>query len=187
MSTGLDTAPRTAAPSDEAARRSFRRAAGRFPTGVTVITTVLDGEPHGTTVNAFATASMDPLMILVALGRRSRLREQILRSGSFAATVLAAHQEPDARWFADSARPAGAEGFAGRPWRPAAHSGAPVLLDGVAAFDCSLAATYPAGDHTVLIGRVEAFEELSQDPALLFSDSRLVACPAQTPDRTETA
>ncbi|MGW5532176.1 flavin reductase family protein, partial [Streptomyces xanthochromogenes] len=87
----------------------------------------------------------------------------------------------------DSARPGGAEGFAGRPWRPAAHSGAPVLLDGVASFDCSLAATCPAGDHTVLIGRVEAFEELSQEPALLFSDSRLAAAPVQTPDRTETA
>ncbi|QHC22571.1 flavin reductase family protein [Streptomyces sp. GS7] len=174
--TGPAPSAGTAGP-DAAERRRFRRAAGRFPTGVTVVTATADGQPHGTTVNAFSTASMDPLMILVALGNDSRLREHALHSGSFAVTVLAAHQEADARHFADPARPPGAAGFAGRPWRTAGHARSPVLTEGVAAFDCSLAAAFPAGDHTVLLGRVERFDVLSDGPPLLFADSRLLPGP----------
>lgn len=155
--------------------RQFRLAAGRFPSGVTVVTTVADGEPHGTTVNAFTTVSLSPLMILVVLGATSRLHDKIHRSGMFTATVLGGHQEDDARWFADSARPSGLTGFAGRAWRPATFSGAPVLTEGIAYFDCAVAAAYPAGDHTVFIGAVEDFERISDRPALLFADSRLTA------------
>lgn len=72
-----------------------------------------------------------------------------------------------------SARPSGAAGFAGRSWRPAAHCGAPVLLDAVAYFDCAVHATHPTGDHTLLVGRVEDFGVLSHAPALMFADSRL--------------
>ncbi|MFJ8677145.1 flavin reductase family protein [Streptomyces sp. NPDC093589] len=177
---GAMAADRAVAP-DAAERRLFRRAAGRFPTGVTVITAMADGQPHGMTANAFSTVSMDPLMILVSLGNTSRLREHALREGAFAVTVLAAHQEADARHFADPARAPGAAGFAGRPWRAADHAGSPVLTEGVAAFDCSVAAAFPAGDHTVLLGRVERFDVLSHRPPLLFADSRLLPGPRPGP------
>ncbi|TJZ59105.1 flavin reductase [Streptomyces piniterrae] len=165
--------------------RHFRRAAGRFPTGVTVVSGTLDGRPHGTTVNAFTTVSMDPLIIMVALGQHSRLRTLILHSGAFAVTVLSARQSRDARWFAASDRPDGEEAFVGRPWKPGPHSGAPVLLDGVGYFDCSVRATHTAGDHTVVLGNVEAFDVLSEEPPLLFHDSRLVPAPAnESKERT---
>ncbi|MFC6063209.1 flavin reductase family protein [Streptomyces ochraceiscleroticus] len=176
------TEPAASRSGSEAERRRFRRAAGRFPTGVTVVTALAGGVPHGTTVNAFATASVDPLMILVTLGNGSRLLGQALHSRRFAVTVLAAHQEADARWFADPGRPAGAAGFAGRPYRPAAYAGSPVLTEGVAAFDCALAGAFPAGDHTVLVGRAEEFEVLSAAPPLLFTDSRFHPGPRPASD-----
>ncbi|MEV3987628.1 flavin reductase family protein [Streptomyces sp. NPDC049837] len=163
----------------------FRRTAGRFPTGVTVVSGIDGGRPHGTTVNAFATVSLDPLVIMVALGQRSRLRSRIVRSGAFAVSLLSARQTSDARWFADPARPDGEDAFAGRPWKPGPHSGAPVLLDAVGYFDCSVRATHSAGDHTVVLGDVEAFDVLSDEPPLLFHDSRLLPGPAvQIKERT---
>lgn len=159
------------APGTETPGRRFRRTAGRFPTGVTVVTTLDQGRPHGTTVNSFTTVSMDPCLVLVALGHRSRLHDKILASSSFTVSVLSDTQEDDARWFADPARPAGADAFTGRPWRPAPHSGAPILLDGVAYFDCAVQEARRAGDHTLLVGRVETFGVLCDRPALTFADS----------------
>ncbi|MFI5866472.1 flavin reductase family protein [Streptomyces sp. NPDC051546] len=160
-----------AGPGSETPARRFRRTAGRFPTGVTVVTTLDQGRPHGTTVNSFTTVSMDPCLVLVALGRSSRLHDKILASSAFTVSVLSETQEDDARWFADPARPAGADAFTGRPWRPAPHSGAPILLDGVAYFDCAVEEARRAGDHTLLVGRVETFGVLSDGPALTFADS----------------
>ncbi|MEU8777713.1 flavin reductase family protein [Streptomyces sp. NPDC048606] len=163
----------TAAGPAPADGRDFRRTAGRFPTGVTVVTTVgADGRPHGTTVNSFTTVSMDPFMVLVSLARGSRLHDQALDAWSFAVTVLAEEQQADALWFADRSRPTGDAAFTGRAHRPAPHSGAPLLLGGVAWFDCAVAEAHPAGDHTLLLGRVHSFGVLSDRPALTFADSR---------------
>ncbi|MFE2285486.1 flavin reductase family protein [Streptomyces sp. NPDC059443] len=169
--TSTTCASGAAGPDAEAPGRRFRRTAGRFPTGVTVVTTLDQGRPHGTTVNSFTTVSMDPCLVLVALGRRSRLHDKILASSAFTVSVLSDTQEDDARWFANPARPAGAEAFTGRPWRPAPYSGAPILLDGVAYFDCAVEEARRAGDHTLLVGRVETFGVLCDRPALTFADS----------------
>ncbi|MEY9843508.1 flavin reductase (DIM6/NTAB) family NADH-FMN oxidoreductase RutF [Streptacidiphilus sp. BW17] len=157
----------------EPSGRAFRRTAARFPTGVTVVTALsADGQPHGTTVNSFTTVSMDPCLVLIGLGNRSRLHDLILTGGGFAVSVLSAAQEATARRFADPARPVGAGCFADIPCERAPHSGAPVLLDAVAFFDCTVDAGHEAGDHTLLVGRVEAFGVLSDRPALTFVDGR---------------
>jgi flavin reductase (DIM6/NTAB) family NADH-FMN oxidoreductase RutF len=172
--TPLPAGPPTRTATEKDPDRRFRRAAARFPTGVTVVTALAaDGQPHGTTVNSFTTVSLDPRLILIALGRRSRLHEVILAGSDFAVSVLAGTQQEDARRFADPARPPGAAGFAGRAWRPATHCGAPVLLDAVAYFDCAVHAAHSTGDHTLLVGRVQDFGVLGHTPALLFADSRL--------------
>jgi flavin reductase (DIM6/NTAB) family NADH-FMN oxidoreductase RutF len=157
----------------------FRHAAGRFPTGVTVLSTVVDGEPHGMTVNSFASISIDPLLVLVSVNTNSRTYERIQRSGVFAVTVLGAGQQQVARWFANAARPPGAASFAGTPWRPAPYSRAPVLAEGISYFDCVVDRVYVAGDHTMVIGAVRAFDVLSDQPPLLFVQRQY----AQLPDR----
>jgi flavin reductase (DIM6/NTAB) family NADH-FMN oxidoreductase RutF len=161
----------------EHAPGEFRRAAGRFPTGVTVLTCVRGGELHGMTVNSFATVSLDPLLILAILGTGSQTTEQVLFGGGFAVTVLSYLQERTARSFADSSRTRGSAAFSDVSHAPAASTGSPVLLDGIAYFDCAVESVYPAGDHTILVGAVRAFGQLSDEPALLFSRSRLGAEP----------
>ncbi|RKE17910.1 flavin reductase (DIM6/NTAB) family NADH-FMN oxidoreductase RutF [Streptomyces sp. TLI_171] len=155
----------------------FRRSAGRFPTGVTVLSCVRDGQAHGMTVNAFSTVSLDPLLVLAVLGNDSLTTRRLLAGGGFAVTVLSARQEPTARAFADRARARDGSLFDGLAHTPAPVTGSPVLTDGIAYFDCAIDAVHPAGDHTILVGAVRAFGPLSEEPALLFSRSRLGAEP----------
>jgi flavin reductase (DIM6/NTAB) family NADH-FMN oxidoreductase RutF len=155
----------------------FRRSAGWFPTGVTVLTCVRDEELHGMTVNAFASVSLDPLLVLAVLRTGSQTTGQVLSGDGFAVTVLSSLQEPTARSFADPARARGSAAFSAVAHAPARCTGSPVLLGGIAYFDCVVESTYPAGDHTILVGAVQTFGLLSEEPALLFSRSRLGAEP----------
>lgn len=150
----------------------FRRVAGSFPTGVTVLSTVAGGQPYGMTVSAFASLSLEPLLVLAAVNNASRTYHRVRASGVFAVTVLGADQAGLARWFADPDRPAGLAAFAEVAWRPAPGTGSPVLVDGLSYFDCVVERVDRAGDHSLLIGRVHDFDVLSQRPPLLFVRGR---------------
>ncbi|WP_225824770.1 flavin reductase family protein [Streptomyces naphthomycinicus] len=153
----------------------FRRTASRFPTGVTVLTTVTDGEPYGMTANAFLTLSLDPLLVAVAVGVGSRAFERVPAAGRFAVTVLGDRQTATARRFADPARPAGTAAFADDPWTPGPATGCPVLTDGVGFFDCSVEAVHPAGDHVLVVGRAESFGPLDGVRPLVFTEGAFAA------------
>src|SRR4051794_39043375 len=114
------------------ATRRFRRVAGRFATGVVVVTSAADDVPVGMTVNSFTTVSLDPALLLVCVRRDSRLLASIERSAVLAATVLAADQRWQAQWFANRARPTGAAAFVGVPTMPGPATGCLVLADGAA-------------------------------------------------------
>jgi flavin reductase (DIM6/NTAB) family NADH-FMN oxidoreductase RutF len=126
---------------------------GRFPTGVTVVTS-RDGEgaPVGLTVNAFASVSLDPPLVLVCIDHASTSRVHLMSASSFGVNILSSGQGAVARRFASDP----AEGrFDGVAWQ-GGPGGAP-LLDGVAAWlSCTLEAAHEAGDHTILVGRVVA-------------------------------
>jgi 3-hydroxy-9,10-secoandrosta-1,3,5(10)-triene-9,17-dione monooxygenase reductase component len=163
----------------------FRRMGAHFATGVTVVTSVADDVPVGTTVNAFATVSLDPPMLLVSLRNGSRLLSCVECSGVFAVTVLAADQQLLAKWFASRTRPTGAASFAGIPARPAPVTGCLLLAEGVAYFDCRVSAVYSGGDHTIVLGEVAACDELWPREPLIFSGSGFatVGLPASPPLR----
>ena len=55
-----------------ATRAEFRKAMGCFATGVTVITLDYEGEVHGMTANAFASVSLEPLLVLVCVDHKAR-------------------------------------------------------------------------------------------------------------------
>jgi flavin reductase (DIM6/NTAB) family NADH-FMN oxidoreductase RutF len=133
--------------------RSFRKAMGTFPTGVTVVTARAgEDDPVGLTVNAFTSVSLDPPLVLVCIDRASGSHDRIVSAGAFAVNVLSSAQGALARRFASD--PA-SERFTGVPWR-SGPGGAPVLEGAVAWLACTLHAAHAAGDHTILVGRVEA-------------------------------
>jgi flavin reductase (DIM6/NTAB) family NADH-FMN oxidoreductase RutF len=147
---------------------AFRHAASQFSTGVTVLSTLWGNEPHGMTVNAFASVSIRPLSVLAVVSNRSRTYQRVRRSGVFAVTVLCADQAELASWFAHPDRPSGASSFSDISWNPAPHTGCPVIVGGLSYFDCVVAQSHAVGDHVVLIGRVHAFDVLAESPPLLF-------------------
>lgn len=148
------------------ASRSFRDALGRYPTGVALITLMAEGRAMAMTVNSFASVSLDPPLILWSVDRKSG-RYQLFRDAPhFAVNVLAADQE------ALSAHCAREDDLAsaGTAWM-LGETGAPLVEGCVARFECAREAVYEAGDHDIIIGRVEAFDMPRTVPALVFHRS----------------
>jgi flavin reductase (DIM6/NTAB) family NADH-FMN oxidoreductase RutF len=153
--------------------RRFRRVAGCLPSGVTVLSTVVDDVPHVMTANSFITVSLDPVMVAVSLGRRSRMNGLLALGSLLSVTVLAQDQDHVSQWFADRGRPAGRAGLLPFTWVTGPVTGCPVLRDGVAFFDATVAAQVSAGDHVIVLARVLAFGELGDDrQPLLFWKGR---------------
>ena len=94
----------------------FRQALGRFASGVTVVTTHEAGAPLGLTVSSFASLSLDPPLVLVAIDRRVRAGAAIGQAGAFAVNILTAGQEWLSRQFATR----DVDRFAGVAWQPGA-------------------------------------------------------------------
>ncbi len=147
----------------------FRMAMARFATGVTVVTTTYEGEPYGLTVSAFCSVSLNPLLVLVSLQQSSRTYAMIGKSGLFAVNVLTAGQRPLAERFARNDRPS--KTFAGIPQHVGA-TGAPLFDEALARIECRVAATYPGGDHALLLAQVVAIEcgddALASGPLLYY-------------------
>src|SRR5699024_9131227 len=79
---------------------AFREVAGRFASGLTVITLMTPDGPNGTTVSAVSSLSLEPPMMLVCLNRSSSIHNDLLRAEGFAINILAADQGTIARQFA---------------------------------------------------------------------------------------
>lgn len=130
----------------------FRRIMGRFVTGVAVVTSREPdtGEPCGLTANATTSVSLEPPLVLVCIDRAADSHDCIVESGVFALNILARQQEPLARRFGVLH---GKRKFEGVAYR-AESTGAPVLDATVGWVDCRVWATYPGGDHTIVVGEV---------------------------------
>lgn len=133
--------------------RELRDAFGAFMTGVTIVTTVRDdGEPLGFTANSFSSVSLDPALLLVSIAKTSGNHAAFAATRHFAINILAEGQKDLSNTFA---RPS-ADRFANVGWRRSVHDN-PLIEDVSAWFDCTTHAVIDAGDHTLIIGRVEAF------------------------------
>jgi flavin reductase (DIM6/NTAB) family NADH-FMN oxidoreductase RutF len=77
----------------------FRRALGRFASGITIVTTLQDGEAHGMTANAFLSVSLDPPLVLVSLGNASKLHSLVAKRTRYGISVLRENQETLSRTF----------------------------------------------------------------------------------------
>jgi flavin reductase (DIM6/NTAB) family NADH-FMN oxidoreductase RutF len=134
----------------------FRDAMARVPAPVTIITTAdADGNPHGTTVSAFASLSVTPPMVVFALDNRGGMRDRIALAGQVGVNILAGDQADIAIRFAQRG-----PRFETTSWRM--HDGVP-RLDGVAAFLlCDQVELLPGGDHTVVLGTVLGAESLGE-------------------------
>jgi flavin reductase (DIM6/NTAB) family NADH-FMN oxidoreductase RutF len=134
---------------------TFKAALSRFASGVTVVT-VADAEgPVGMTASAFTSLSLDPPLVLVCVAKKARFHARLLGAAGFGVSLLDASQKAlsnaFAGWGPDAAAP-----WAIAPSQPGAHSGAPLLDGALAVLDCTRVAVHDGGDHSIVVGRVEA-------------------------------
>ncbi|MGV9943199.1 flavin reductase family protein [Streptomyces sp. NPDC003401] len=146
---------------------TLRRVFGAFPTGVTVLAALVDGEPVGMTASSFVPVSLDPPLVSLCAALTSTTWPRLRRAARVGISVLGGTQERASRQFAAS----GADRFAGLDWYPTTEGA--VLLSGAGAwFDCSAEREIGAGDHRIVLLRVHAVDSDPLVPPLVFHGSR---------------
>src|SRR3954465_9378927 len=153
----MGSAPRPVPDSTLADR--FREVMAGVATPVSVVTAMADGLPHGTTVSAFASLSMDPPMVLVSLARSSELLPIVPGSGAFGLNVLSSSQSSVALKFA---RKGGVGKFAGVRWD--VEAGVPRLPGAGGFLACDVTGVGGGGDHVIVLGVVRAADTITQPP-----------------------
>ena len=141
--------------------RLFRTAMGKFATGVTVIMTETDGEPHGMTANAFMSVSLDPKLVVISIKENARILPKIQQSGKFSVNILSAEQQEVSMIFAGQIKDREVE--FGR------LENQPVIPGALAQVTCDVSAEHVEGDHTLFIGKVTGVELTEGEPLLFYN------------------
>lgn len=147
--------------------RQLRQAFGCFPTGVTALCGLMDGQPTGMVCSSFTPVSLTPPLVSICVQNSSKTWPRLRGGPRLGLNVLAEGQAGACRQLsgAEESR------FAGLRWQ-VARDGA-VFLDGaIAWFDCSVSAELPAGDHTIVLLEAHALWIAPGGDPLVFHGSR---------------
>ncbi|MEO8578869.1 MAG: flavin reductase family protein [Gemmatimonadales bacterium] len=142
----------------------FRAVLGRFPSGVTVVTTkASDGSDQGMTVSAFCSLSLEPPLILICIEKTASAHPALSTAPGFVVNILAARQEQIARRFSivDIDR------FEGVGFTRSA-TGYAILDDILGLIECKRFAMHDGGDHTIILGEVESARAETGTPLLYY-------------------
>jgi flavin reductase (DIM6/NTAB) family NADH-FMN oxidoreductase RutF len=145
---------------------AYRRLMGHFATGVAVVTTEVDGNLHGMTANAVASVSLDPVLLLVCIDKRSQAYRQFVVARRFAVNILSEAQEAVSRLFAERAGPEKGR-LRGVPFHFGA-AGTPLIEGCLAHLECEVEERLPGGDHDIFIGRVLGGDVAGDGSPLLY-------------------
>lgn len=163
----------------EALGHDFKASMRRLAAGVCVITTLDEGRFLGCTATAVTSVSAEPPTLLVCLNKASRTHAAVIRAGFFGVSVLSAGDEQIARDFAGMGTGTGAvpDRFWDDGWTTL-HSGAPVLSNRAAAFDCRVSTATAVASHTVIFGEVVGARQQAGS-LLVYAGGRFIQVPAQ--------
>lgn len=155
---------------DPVAGTRFRRAVGRLPTGVAIVTASdEDRRPAGMTVASVTCASYDPPMIAFFAQVGSRTAEVVLDRGRFGVNVLGRGHE-DACYRFGSSDP---DRFTGLDVVES-ERGTPRLECAILWLECSVDTVLPTGDHLGFVGRVLDYDApSSRAQPLVYCKSRI--------------
>lgn len=129
---------------------AFRSAMASVCTPVAVVAAVDGTRPHGTTVSAVMSLSMNPPMVAVALDNGSELLSIVQESGAFSVNFLSSEQESVARACAGK----GHDKFDGLEW--SVDQGLPRIAHTSLWIACEKATFAQGGDHILVMGEVRA-------------------------------
>ncbi|MDM5450980.1 flavin reductase family protein [Peribacillus simplex] len=141
--------------------RTFRNAMGTFATGITIITTEIDGEVSGMTANAFMSVSLDPKLVLISIDKKAKMLEKIQKTKKYGISILSSDQLQESMNFAGQIKEKIDVDFD-------RVGDMPVLKGALLNLSCNLADIHEAGDHILFIGEVMEMKINEGDPLLYF-------------------
>lgn len=144
----------------------LRHAMRAWTTGVAVVTAQHNGHRYGMTVNSFTSISLDPPLISVALKHLTHTHELVEESGEFAITVLASHQKDLSDRFAGKLQNIH-DRFDGVATEKLLID-APLLLGGIACFNCRVLQSIPVGENTLFVAEVIAARGEGEGSPLVY-------------------
>jgi len=147
--------------------RPLKDAFGRFATGIGVAACrKADGSYEALTVNSFTSVSLDPALVLWCIECRAAAYPAFMAADSYGFTILRADQQAVSERFAryDAQKLSDDEI---ELW----ETGAPILKQRLAGFDCKISARHKAGDHVILIGEVMRFDSVNGAPIIYFASN----------------
>ncbi|GMA30580.1 flavin reductase family protein [Litorihabitans aurantiacus] len=152
--------------------RCYRLAMARLPGGVAVVAGTSGARDVVAVVTSLVSLSLEPPTVLVAVHEASRLAETLEVGRRWAATVMGAGSAPLVTWLAEPGRPDLGQ-LQGVPHHRGEVSGAAVLEAGAAWVECVTTRVLEAGDHAVVLGRVERAGVGAADGALVHRLGRV--------------
>ncbi|MDQ1537851.1 MAG: flavin reductase [Actinomycetota bacterium] len=132
---------------------AFRRAMGRFATGVSMLTTRTREVDYAMTASAITSVSLEPLLLLICIDREGRFHDAVVDAGCWGISLISGRDRAVADWLATPGRP-----VHGQLDRVAHHhgsqTGVALLNDALSTFECRTTDVYVAGDHSIVVGEV---------------------------------
>jgi len=144
----------------------LRQAYGCFPSGVTAVCAIADGQPVGVTASSFTSVSLEPALVSVCMATASTTWPVLRELPGLGISVLAESQV--ATCLALSRK--GANRFEQVSWR-ASESGAVFVAEASLWLDCTLENEVAAGDHDIAVLRVRSMRVFPERAPLVFHRS----------------
>jgi flavin reductase (DIM6/NTAB) family NADH-FMN oxidoreductase RutF len=142
----------------------LRHFAGRFATGVTVITTRdKEGRYYGLTMNAVSCVTLTPPTFMICVDNKANSLPPMLESGVFAINILAWNQQDICNIFATK----GEDKFSKVTYELGLLN-VPLINDALAVAEFRISQTFPAGDHLIILGEAESTRIIENNPLLYY-------------------
>ena len=142
--------------------RAFRNALGQFGTGVAIVTTTTERGNVGITANSFASVSLDPPLVLWSPAKSSKRYDAFTQAQRYAIHLLAHEQRHICHMFVKNG-----DRFDDLLWNMSENN-VPLIEQCLAIFECQQHAVHDAGDHAIVVGRVERTTLNKGNPLLFF-------------------
>lgn len=146
--------------------QEFRDTLSLYPSGVTVISSMLGGAPVGFTCQAFYSVSLEPQLVSFSVMNTSASYPRVRQSGRFVVNLLGDQQ----RHLSDQFARSGTDKWRGITWE-STPSGLPAISDTLGWLECTIWDEHVAGDHLIVIGEVSALHadaSQSRNPLVFF-------------------
>lgn len=148
-------------------KQDYRDAMARLAAAVNVITTDGPCGRAGFTATAVCSVTDDPPTLLVCLNRSASAHPAVIGNGILCINTLASDHEVLSNLF--GGKTPMVERFAAANWSTWA-TGAPVLDDAVASFDCRISQMSSVGTHDILYCEVVALRRRASADGLVYFD-----------------